>query len=189
MLRTVRAHPEVPGPKLEAGGGAAHSAGAQQNASAKPFDLELISISRREHIELKLQASQYRSMHVRAVERQKWMPLRHDHEIAKVREEIAAVKAELVLAQAQNRDLRQRVFGAKTEQSRSVNKLLAEMAPPGDLPRRPRGQRGHGRTRLLQVPSVVQEVPGASACPRCGAATTPAWGGESAEVLEIEVRA
>jgi transposase len=36
---------------------------------------------------------------------------------------------------------------------------------------------------------VVQEVPGASACPRCGAATTPAWGSESAEVLEIEVRA
>jgi len=70
---------------------------------------------------------------------------------------------------------------------------MAEMAQPGDVPRRPRGQqrgkRGHGRTRLLQLPSVVQDVPGASACPRCGAATTPAWGCESAEVLEIEVRA
>ena len=194
MLQTVRAHPEVPGPKLEADAGGAHPAGAQQGASAKPFDREFICISRREHIELRLQAGHYRSMHAKAVERQKWMQLRHDHEIAKVREELAAVKAELVLAQAQNRDLRQRVFGAKTEQSRSVNKLLAEMAPPSDLPRRPRGQqrgqRGHGRTRLLQqLPAVVQEVPGASACPRCGAATTPAWGSESAEVLEIEVRA
>jgi transposase len=182
MLQTVRAHPEVPEPGLEAdagaGGGGAHPAGAQQGASAKPFDREFISISRREHIALKLQAGRYRSMHAKAVERQKWMQLRHDHEIAKLREELAAVKAELVLAQAQNRDLRQRVFGAKTEQSRSVNKLLAEMAQPGDALRRPRGhqrgKRGHGRTRLLQLPSVVQEVPGASACPRCGAATTPA---------------
>ena len=198
MLQPVRAHPKVPEPGLQAdavadGGSAAHPGGAQHSACAKPFDREFISISRREHIELKLQAGHYRSMHAKAVERQKWMQLRHDHEAAKLREELAAVKAELVLAQAQNRDLRQRVFGAKTEQSRSVNALVAEMAPPGDAPRRARGQqrgkRGHGRTRLLQLPSVVQEVPGASACPRCGAATTPAWGSESAEVLEIEVRA
>lgn len=199
MLQTVRADPEVPEPGLGAdvgagaGAQAAHPAGAQLGASAKPFDREFISISRHEHIELKLQASQYRSLHGKAVERLKWMQLRHDREVAKLREELAAVKAELVLAQAHNRDLRQRVFGAKTEQSRSVNKLLAEMAPPGDVPRRPRGQqlgkRGHGRTRLLQLPSVVQEVPDATACPRCGAATTPAWGSESAEVLEIEVRA
>lgn len=176
-----------------AGAGAAHPAGAQQGASARPFDLEFISISRREHIELKLQASQYRSLHAKAVERLKWLQLRHDRESAALREELAALKAELVLAQAQNRDLRLRVFGAKTEQSRSVNALVAEMALPGDAPRRPRGQqrgkRGHGRTRLPLLPSVVQEVPGASACPRCGAATTPAWGCESAEVLEIEVRA
>lgn len=201
MLQTVRTGPEVPEPVpglgADVGAGAcaqaAHPPGAQQGASAKPFDREFISISRREHIELKLQASQYRSLHGKAVERLKWMQLRHDREVAKLREELAAVKAELVLAQAQNRDLRQRVFGAKTEQSRSVNALVAEMAQPGDAPRRPRGQqrgrRGHGRTRLLQLPSVVQEVPVATGCPRCGAATTPAWGSEFAEVLEIEVRA
>jgi transposase len=196
MPPPVREHPEqAPGSRHEAGAGAgtARPASASQGASAKPFDLEFISISRREHIELKLQASQYRSLHAKALERLKWVQLRHDRQCAELREELAAVKAELVLAQAQNRDLRQRVFGAKTEQSRSVNALAADMAQPGGAPRRPRGQqrggRGHGRTRLLQVPSVVQEVPGASACPRCGAPTTLAWGCESAEVLEIEVRA
>ncbi len=193
MLPTVCAHPEVPPPRLEADAGAVHLAGAQQGASAKPFDLEFISISRREHIELKLQASQYRCLHAKAVERLKWLQLRHDRECAELRRELAAVKAELLLAQARNRDLRQRVFGAKTEQSRSVNQLMAEMAQPGDAPRRPRGQqrgkRGHGRTRLLRLPSVIQEIPSATTCPHCGAATTPAWGGESAEVLEIEVRA
>ncbi len=62
MLSTVREHPEVPGSTLEAGAGAgaAHPGGAHQGVSGKPFDLEFISISRREHIELKLQASQYR---------------------------------------------------------------------------------------------------------------------------------
>ena len=193
MLPTVHDCLQSAGSVPEAGVDAGQPVEAPHGASAKPFDREFVRITRRDHIELKLQASQYRSLHAKAVERLKWMQLRHEHETAKLREELAAVKAELVLAQAQNRDLRQRVFGAKTEQSRSVNQLMAEMAPPADAPRRPRGQqrgkRGHGRTRLLQLPSVVQDMPGASACPRCGAATTPAWGGESAEVLEIEVRA
>ena len=196
MLSTTRELPEVPGSRFEANlsAGADQPADVQrQGASGKPFDLEFISISRREHIELKMQASQFRALHAKALERLKWMQLRHDRECAELRAQLAAVQAELVIAQAQNRDLRQRVFGAKTEQSRSVNRLMADMARPGDAPSRSRGQqrgrRGHGRTRLLQLPSVVQELPGASTCPRCGAATTLAWGGESAEVLEIEVRA
>ena len=68
MLQTVRADPEVPEPEpglgadvgAGAGAQAPHPAGAQQGASAKPFDREFISISRREHIELKLQASRMR---------------------------------------------------------------------------------------------------------------------------------
>lgn len=193
MQWTVRERPEVPEPRREPDGDGAYPVRVQQDVSAKPFDFEFISISRREHIELKLQANQFRSLHAKAVARLKWIQLRHDHESAKLREELAAVKAELVLAHAQNRDLRQRVFGAKTEQSRSVNKLAAEMAQTGDAPRRPRGQqrgrRGHGRTRLLQLPTVVEQVLDARACPQCGAPTTPAWGCESAEVLEIEVKA
>jgi hypothetical protein len=87
MLQTVRADPEVPEPEpglgadvgagAGAGAQAADPASAQQGASAKPFDREFISISRREHIELKLQASQYRSLHGKAVERLKWSSLKN----------------------------------------------------------------------------------------------------------------
>lgn len=78
-----------------------------------------------------------------------------------MREQLAAVHAELALALAlaQARDLRQRVFGAKTEQSRSVNALVVDMMRRDDAPRRPRGQqpgrRGHGRTRLPHLTAVV----------------------------------
>jgi transposase len=193
MLTTVCDCTIGPGSGPEVDTGVGSSAAARQGPTAKPFDLEFVSISRREHIELKLQARQYRSLHARAVERLTRLQQRHDREMAQLREQLAAVHAELALAQAQNRDLRQRVFGAKTEQSRSVNALVADMVRPDDAPRRPRGQqpgrRGHGRTRLPQLPAVVQETTGATSCPRCGAATAPAWGCESAEVLEIEVRA
>ena len=59
MLSPVREHAQAPGAGSEVDTDAAYPVGAQQGASAKPFDLEFISISRREHIELKLQASQY----------------------------------------------------------------------------------------------------------------------------------
>lgn len=193
MLTTVLDCTIGPGCGPEVDAGADSSAASSQGPTAKPFDLEFISISRREHVELKLQARQYRSLHARAAERLRRLQQRHDREMAQVRKQLAAVHAELALAQAQNRDLRQRVFGAKTEQSRSVNALVADMMRPDDAQRRPRGQqpgrRGHGRTRVPQLPAVVQETTGATTCPRCGATTTPAWGCESAEVLEIDVRA
>jgi hypothetical protein len=55
-----------------------HPGGAQHGTGAKPFDLEIISITRREHIELKLHASQYRSLHAKAVERLKWWQPKFD---------------------------------------------------------------------------------------------------------------
>ncbi|MDH5625252.1 MAG: IS66 family transposase [Nitrospira sp.] len=168
-------------------------AGAHIASTPKPFDLEFVTISRREHIELKLQARQYQSLHTRALERMQWMQRRHDHELAQAGKQIAQLQAELVLVRAQNRDLRQRVFGSKTEQSRSVNMLPSGAVPADDALCRPRGQqrgrRGHGRTRLPELPAVVQELGGTITCPRCGAAATPAWGSDDAQVLEIEVRA
>jgi transposase len=156
----------------------------------KPWDLEFVTITRREHIELRQRASQFQSLHSRALERMKWMQLRHDHERHQAQEQLARVQAELALAQAQIRDLRQRVFGAKTEQSRSVNTLAQTAAV--ETPRRPRGQQrglpGHGRTRST-LSAVVQEVDNAVCCPQCGLQAVPAWGSESSEVLEIEVKA
>jgi hypothetical protein len=116
------------GPEVDDGIGS--SATVRQDPAAKAFDLEFVSISRHEHIWLKMQPRQYRSLHARAVARLKRLQPLHDRETAQLREQLAAVHAELALTQAQNRDLRQRVFGAKTEQSRSVNALLADMVRP-----------------------------------------------------------
>jgi transposase len=124
----------------------------------------------------------------------KRMQLRHDHERHLVQAQLARVQAELALAHAQIRDLRQRVFGAKTEQSRSINapQQAAASFPLSEAPRRPRGQQrgkpGHGRTRSA-LPAVEQEAHSAAFCPQCGLQAVPAWGCETSEVLEIEVKA
>jgi len=123
---------EVPGADI------APAATGEVPASATPFDLEFVSISRREHIELKLQARSFQSLHTRAVERMMWMQRRHDRELSQAREQVGQLQAELVLARAQIRDLRQRVFGAKAEQSRSINALPAQ-ASSAEQARRPRG--------------------------------------------------
>lgn len=57
-------------------------------------------------------------------------------------------------------------------------------------PARPAAWHAWSRPRTAAcLPAVVRQVPGASACPRCGAPTVAAWGCESAEVLAIEVKA
>lgn len=167
--------------------------GVNVAAAPKPFDLEFVSISRREHIELKMQARSYQSLHARALQRMQWMQQGHDRQMDQARAEVARLQAELVLLRAHNRDLRQRVFGAKTEQSHSVNMLPAPATSQPESPRQPRGQqrgrRGHGRTLARGLPEVVHNVSATITCPRCGAAATPAWGTDDAQVLEIEVKA
>lgn len=163
---------------------------AGPSPAATPFDVERVSISRREWVELKMQASQYRSLHARAVERLKWMQLRQDRELAQAREQLTKLQAELILARAKVRDLRQRVFGTKTEQSHSVNAVRVPAVPVAPRARgQQRGRRGHGRTHLPRLASVVEDVRSTINCPRCGAEATPAWDTDDAQVLEIEVKA
>jgi transposase len=108
---------------------------------------------------------------------------------------VAQLQGELLLARAQIRDLRQRVFGAKTEQSRSVNALasLPSQASPAEQTRRARGQqrgaRGHGRSAVPALAALVHDVRESICCPRCGCVAAPAWGSEDTQVLEIDVKA
>jgi transposase len=85
------------------------------------------------------------------------------------------------------------VFGSKTEQSCRIDVLPSGAVPEGQASRRPRGQqrgrRGHGRSVHAELAAVVDDVRSTITCPRCGAAATPAWGTDDAQVLEIEVRA
>lgn len=160
-------------------------------AAPTPFDLELVTLTRRELVTLRMQASQYRSLHSRAITRMQWLQRRHDHELAKAQAECTALRTQLSQAQALIRDLRQRVFGAKTEQSRSVN-ALATRAQPHTQRRRGQqpGARGHGRTRLTQLPVHEQHLRlSQPACNACGQALQELPGTQDAEVLEIQVKA
>ncbi len=180
-------------PGTSLGDAAPVPAGVRHGSAPKPFDLEPLTISRREHVELKLRARQHQSLRTRALERMQWLQQRHDHELARTSEQIAQLQAELVLVRAQNRDLRQRVFGSKTEQSRSINVLPSGAVLEGQASRRPRGhqrgRRGHGRLAHPELAAVVGDVGSTITCPRCAAAATLAWGSDDAQVLEIDVRA
>ncbi len=155
----------------------------------KLFELEWVTLSKREHIELVMQAKQWKSLHERAVRRFEFADKRHQFEIAQARQREDRLRSELDAARAQIRDLRQRVFGTKTEQSSSIDVV----SPWIDVAGRPRGQQqgraGHGRTRLTQLPSKVQELTSQACCPRCGLSLSEFPGTQDVEVLEIEVKA
>ncbi len=161
--------------------------------SPKPFEQELVTLTKREHIELVMQAKQWKSLHERAVRRLEFADKQHQFEIAQARQREDRLKSELEAARAQIRDLRQRVFGAKTEQSSSIDAGISSIDVVGRPRGRPRAQQrgraGHGRTRLTQLPAREQELTSQACCPRCGLGLSEFPGTQDAEVLEIEVKA
>ena len=157
--------------------------------SPKPFDLEWVTLTKREHIDLVMLAKQYKSLHARAVKRLELSDVRHRHELELARQREDRLKSELGAASAQIRDLRQRLFGEKTEQSRTIpglNLLSTDAARPRG---QQRGRPGHGRTRLHGLAAVVQEITCQACCPGCGQGLSAFVGTQDAEVLEIEVKA
>lgn len=157
--------------------------------SPKPFDLEWVTLTKREHIDLVMRAKQYKSLHGRAVERLELMDNRHRFELEQARRREDQLKGELEAALAQIRDLRQRVFGEKTEQSRSIPGLTHSSTDVVRPRGQQRGRPGHGRTRLPRLPAVVQEMTSQTCCPDCGLGLSEVAGTQDAEVLEIEVKA
>lgn len=126
------------------------------------------------------------------MKRARWVEQRHRHEILKSQIRETALQAEVAQLKAQVRDLRHRVFGVRTEQSR----FLQPDHHTGSAPalQRHRGQqpgkRGHGRRMLPHLPERIEEVDlQAPGCPRCGLALGSMPGVESCEVVEMEVRA
>ena len=157
------------------------------DASA-PFGRETVTLTKQAHIELISQARYWKSAHERAVIRADWVARGHQHEMDLARLRESAVRAELELALAQVRDLRQRVFGIKTEQSRLVVPTVVETGV-----RRPRGQQrgrpGHGQRRSPELPSRVEDIVLDTVCPQCGLGLREFPGVEEREVVEFEVRA
>lgn len=139
-----------------------------------PFSRQYRWLTKQEHIELKSQIAFWKAQHARAIEREK------------------ALEKELEEARAEIRDLRQRLYGRKSEKAAPRD----DRTFTGGGSSRPRGQqkgaKGHGRTPRPQLPVEVeiQDVPGGTpCCPTCQLPYVEFFRTEDSDVIEVQVRA
>jgi transposase len=139
-----------------------------------PFAQQRVWLTKQEHIQLRSDAAFWKAQHGRAVEREK------------------ALEKELEEARAEIRDLRQRLYGRKSEKAAPRD----DRTFTGDGSSRPRGQqkgaKGHGRTERPQLPveEEIQDLPcGAPCCPICQKPYLEFFRTEDSDVIEVQVRA
>jgi transposase len=121
---------------------------------ATPFARQWVRITKQEHIELQWRANYWEAQ--------------HDRLKAKNEE----LKQELILRDAKIKDLRNRVFGKKSEK-RGALPSEKEGVPASSNPPRGHvlGRPGHGRTKRPNLPIILDEIDlpeGNRCCPRCG---------------------
>ena len=176
---------------------ASESTVSAENAASNPtpYDIDTITITRREHVDLKSDVAFYKAMHSRAIKRIDGLRMQHQHEIQGLKAELEDMHVKLDAANAQLRGLRQQAFGTKAERSRSLDPSQRGLPPHNPaVPKRPRGQQrgwqGHGRTQVKDLP-VREEVVAVDpcCCPKCGLGFVEMAGTQDAEVLEVEVKA
>jgi transposase len=139
-----------------------------------PFSRQYVWLTKQEHIELKAQIAFWKAQHARALEREQ------------------ALQKELEEARAEFRDLRQRLYGRKSEKAAPRD----DRTFTGGSSSRPRGQqkgaKGHGRTPRPQLPleEEIQDVPGGTPrCPICQQPYVEFFRTEDSDVIEVHVRA
>jgi transposase len=140
---------------------------------ATPFAQQTVVLTKQAYIELTWQANYWRAQYERLVERE------------------TALKAEVEAHQATIRDLTQRLYGTKSEQSAGLDGVRGALPTPRKRGHQP-GSPGHGRRPRATLP-VVAEVrdlsPAEKRCPRCGAALQPFPGPEESTIIDIQVQA
>jgi transposase len=138
-----------------------------------PFAQMMVSISKQEYVQLKWDAQYWQMQHQRTLARE------------------AELKTRIETLRAQVRDLRQRLFGRKTEKSTAQSEQQSK--PQSQRPRgQQRGSVGHGRVDFSHLPVREEERDLSEAqrcCPQCGKAAAAFPGTEDSEVIEIEVKA
>ena len=141
---------------------------------ATPFSQQTVVLTKQAYIELTWQANYWRAQHARLVERE------------------AALKAEVEALQATIRDLTQRLYGTKSEQSTGPDGAGASKpTSPRKRGQQP-GSQGHGRSDRSALPVVVEVhdlSEAAKHCPACGAAFVPFPGREESNLIEVQVQA
>ena len=130
-----------------------------------------------ENLELRQQVGYWKSMHQRACQRED-----------RLKQRVAELEAE-------NRDLKHRVFGRKSESASSAKTSPGATAPPSTPPR-PRGQQrdkpGPSRRDHAHLPVVdeIIELPkDERCCAQCQLPFAPLSTTEDSEVIEIKVKA
>lgn len=158
-------------------------------ANAPPFSVQQVILSKQEYIELISQARYWKSVHDRMSGRSNALLQEIKNIKAKAHEREAQLLAELAVNKAMIRDLRQRLFGTKTE-GQATHRTPFDQCPKSQRHRgQQRASNGHGRTRLTDLPSQEEIVELTDLnCPRCGLALKPN-GCEDSEVIEVSVNA
>ena len=185
----------------------------------KPFDQIWVTLTKREHIELVMDAQYWKVAHQRAVAREQWLELQkhqllasltqykaqlrseleqalalqrqsHQQQLQQGAQQRAELQAQLDVARAQIRDLRQRVFGRKSECSKGANQAQSKGCHKPKSRGQPYGQSGHGRTTQAELPQRHETRDMATPqCPKCGLDLQALAGSEDSSVVEIEVKA
>ena len=190
-----------------------------QSHCDKPFDQVWVTLTKREHIQLVMDAKYWKTAHARAVAREQWLglqkrqllegvaqykaKLRSEFDQAQTQErqieqqqrqqwtqEKADLQAQLDVALAQVRELRQRVFGRKSECSKGANQSQSTDAHAAKPRGQQRGRCGHDRTTQADLPQRHETRDIVSPqCPQCGLDLQALGGSEDCSVVEIEVKA
>ncbi len=185
----------------------------------KPFDQICVTLTKREHIQLVMDAKYWKTAHQRAVAREQWLELQkhqllaglaqykaqlsseleqalalqrqsHQQQRQQDAQQRADLQAQLDVAQAQVRDLRQRVFARKSECGKGANQGQSKNCYTPKSRGQQRGQCGHGRTTQAELPQRHETRDMATPqCPKCGLDLQALAGSEDSSVVEIEVKA
>ncbi len=154
-----------------------------------PFQQEMVTITKQEHIELVMQANQWKSLHQRALVRIVWLQARNQRQLELTALAEASLRCELEHQKALVRDLQKRLFARKSERHQTnerQTKAGVSKAHRGQQD----GKRGHGRILLSHLPGRDETIGLNNACcPDCGKPFDAFPGTEDSEVLEIEVKA
>jgi transposase len=162
-----------------------------------PFSQEYVRLTKQEHIKLKHDVAYWKKQHERAVERLEKQEqafkekLEMEQKLSAEREEL--LKKEFEKAQGEIRDLRQRLYGTKTETKASPrsDKEFEGTHSSNNRGQQP-GSKGHGRTQRPDFPVDGEELDlsGADACcPNCHKPFIPTSMTENSDFIEIKVRA
>jgi transposase len=141
---------------------------------ATPFSQQVVVLTKQAYIEIKWKANYWEAQYERLQGRE------------------AALKAEVEAHLATIRDLKQRLYGTKSEKS-SGSDQAGESKPASTRKRGQQpGSKGHGRSDRAALP-VMAEVydlsEEAKHCPACGEAFAPFPGTEASDIIEVEVQA